>query len=226
MKTILLTLTYAVGIGELILAGYFWVTNSKSEIRRVMALLAFSTGMWVLMNGLTSYTNSSIWIEYFLYALFVFGFGIVLLLVYLGLIYPYPIFALDRLHKILFVTIAAMYTYIAFFTKTIFTEYRIAPDNPGYLTPGPTFVFFQISITLCFFLAIYIFFYRLKRVDGPNKRNIKILLTTVLLGGVPAIALNMWAVFFKIEANPLLAVIPSVCWVLGTLYIIRGNNKS
>jgi len=48
MKTLLLTLTYLVGIGELILAGYFWKTHSGSEIRKVMGMLSMVTGLWVL----------------------------------------------------------------------------------------------------------------------------------------------------------------------------------
>src|SRR6185503_6136646 len=94
-KNILLTLTYLVGLGELALAVFFWVTNSKNEIRRVMSLFAFSTGSWCVFSAMSSYTSENTLT--FFYTNLSYGFAVLALasLVHVVLIYPYPLYKLD-----------------------------------------------------------------------------------------------------------------------------------
>lgn len=226
MKTLLLTLTYLVGAGELILAIYFWVTNSKNEIRRVMALLAFSTGMWVILNGLTSYVIPNAFVTVALNLLFIFGFLIALFLVWFSVIYPHPLVRLDSLHKMLIGFVILSYSYIALFTNTIYISYDVGLENPGFVVPGPTFGYFNYSISFLFTIAIAVMLLRRKESVGLQKRNWTILLSTIVAGGLPAIVLNLWSVFYSIRVNPLLAVIPSIFWVAGTIYIIRVSSNN
>ncbi len=223
-KDILLTLTYLVGIGELILGVFFWVTNSKSEIRKVMSIMVISTGLWVISNALTSYTNPSIFINVAVNSIFIFAIIFVLSLIYFSFIYPYPIFRFDKIHKLLFISIGIIYSCLAFFTKTIYSSYQITPNSPGILTPGPLFAFFQISIAFLFILAIILLIIRYNKIDGPHKQNLAILIASIVVGGVPAIILNLWATFFAVITNPLLAVLPSGFLIGGTVLIISRKK--
>lgn len=221
MKTVLLSLTYIIGVGELILAAFFWITNSKNEIRRVMAFLTFSTGMWVVLNGLTSYTNPSTWITIALGLVFVFGIIVVTTLVYFALIFPFRIWTFDNLHIFLLYLPSLIFSYIALFTTTIVSSYTLAPDNPGFVNPGQIFNIYQITVSIFFIFTLVVLLLKIKKTDGINKRNSLILFWSILLGGLPAIILNLWLVFFKTSSNPLLAVIFSVAWIGGTSYILK-----
>lgn len=223
MKTFLLVLTYFVGSSELVLGAYFWATNSNNEVRKLMSLMALSTGLWVITNGLASYTNPSVFINVIVDSIFVFAYIFSLSLVYFSFIYPYPIIKIDKLHKSLFLFVGIIYTYLAFFTNTIYSSYTITPSSPGTLNPGPLFIFFQISISITFITAIILLMLRYNKIDGSHKKNLAILITSIFIGGAPAIVLNMLYIIFSIYVNPLYAVIPSVLWVGGTSYILLRN---
>ena len=223
MKTFLLTATYAVGIGELILAIYFWITNSKSEIRRVMALLALVTAIWVIGNAIASYTNASLLVDYTLKILYCSGLLIVVVLVHLSLIYPFKIINIDRYHRILLYTPAVMISYLVFFSKAIIVGYEISPLIPGNVIPGPAFSLFNIVIALYFFAYIIITSIRISNLDGINRKNTILLLISVVVGGLFAIVGNILYSFSTIMFNPLVTVIPSIAWVAAIIYIV---NKS
>lgn len=220
MKTLLLTLTYLVGVAELILAVFFWVTHSKSEIRKVMALLAFSTGMWVVTNGLTAYTESSLWVDWSLKLLFVAGITTVSSLLHFSIVFPFKTFIFDKLHALSIYIPTLLFTVIMFFSNTIVSSYNVAPDNPGFVHRGPLFLFYEIVVSLYFLLAIAFLFLKLKKVDGLHKANTKLVLFGITLGGLPPVVLNLWFAFFGSFFNPLVAVLFSVFWVGFTTYII------
>lgn len=219
-KTILLTLTYLVGIGELILAAYFWINNSKSEIRRVMSLLALSTGMWAITSGLTSYTTPSQLVSLSLSFLFFFGALTVTALLHLVLIFPYKIRPIDLLHITLLYVPVGLFASMSFFTKTIVASYSVSTDIVGYVHPGPLFSLYEVYISLVFFAALYILYRKIASLDGLHKKNSRIFFWSVLIGGFPAIALNLLFAFFGILVNPLIPVVFSLFWVGGTSYII------
>lgn len=220
MKTILLTATYLVGIGELILAVFFWVTHSKSEIRKVMALLALSTGMWAITNAFTSYTEPSPWVDWNLKITFFAGTIIVSALVHFAAIFPYRHFQFDRLHTFLLYLPAILLGTIVLTTNTIVSSYIVGVDNPGYLIPGPLFSLFQIVISAYYIVAVGILMRKIRRLDGMHKINTKLILFGIALGGLPAVILNLWFAFFGSEVNPLIAVFFSIFWVGFTTYII------
>src|SRR5882672_10872328 len=101
MKTLLLGLTYAVGIGNLVLAVYFWVTNSKSEIRKVVSLVYFSTALWAISYFLCAYVLPSKVVSFWLYMTFVSGILIVTSLLHFTIIFPYRTIIFDKLHATL-----------------------------------------------------------------------------------------------------------------------------
>ncbi len=220
MKTILLTATYLVGAGELALAIFFWVTHSKSEIRKVMALLAFSTSVWSITNAMTSYVNPSKLVDIALGLIFVAGVFIVTILIHFTLIFPFRLFLLDRLHFFLLYLPAFIFSLTASFTKTIVSSYMVALDNPGFVNKGPLFVLYEVYISVLFLTALMILSKRIKKLDGLHKKNTKIVFWSILVGGTPAIIFNLWFVFFGILVNPLVPVLFGLAWVGGTTWIL------
>lgn len=220
MKTFLLTATYLVGLGELALAVFFWVTHSKSEIRKVMALLFLSTGIWAITNGLTSYVDPSTWVDWNLKILFIVGITIVASLLHLTIIFPYRIFPFDKLHSFL------IYAPVVFMSITLLTSnaivgsYEVSRNEVGLVHPGPLFIFFQVTVSIYYIISVIILLIKHKRLDGLHKQNIRLFTTGVVLGGFPAIVLNLMYAFSGLYINPLWAVIFSISWVGFTAYII------
>jgi hypothetical protein len=221
-KTILLTLTYLVGAGELILAIFFWVTHSKNEIRKVMALLAFSTGMWVILSGITSYVPYSTLGHYEMALLYISGALLLTALLHLSLIMPYPFIRIDRLHVFLMYFPSVLLSYILIFSRTIVESFDGSSTWAGVVIGGPLYSLYNIYSFLLFTLAISIIFFRIQRLDGLHKKNMQIVVWSVLLGGLPAVVLFLILPIFtpSININSLFGVIPSAVWVGGTTYII------
>lgn len=220
MKTILLTLTYLVGAGELILAIYFWVTNSKNEIRRVMALLAFSTGMWAITNALTAYVNPSRFVTFSLYLLFICGIISVTLLLYLIIIFPFRRIIFNKLHTILLFLPAVLIIIILLSSTTIIEGYSVTTETPGWVIGGSLFPHYQIIVGLTYITSLIINIYKIKVTEGPTKNNLKLFLFGAFFAAVPAIFLNIWASFISNQINPLLVVLPSAVWLGTTTYTV------
>lgn len=113
-KPLLLLLGYSIGIGELALGIFFHSTNSGSNIRKVMALLCTSTGLWVFISVFVAYKPDST-INHFLTNL-VFILGVLLLttLLHLTILFPIPQVQFNSLHIIL------LYQPVLIFTAIIF----------------------------------------------------------------------------------------------------------
>ncbi len=221
-KYILLTLTYLVGAGELVLAIFFWVTHSKSEIRKVMALLAFSTGMWVITSAMIAYKsggNISLLINGFVYT-----FGILLLttLIYLTLIFPFPLRRLDWLHKVLLYIPAIIFSVIGFTTRAIEVDYVANQKNAGVVVAGPLLPIYNNFLLFLYVLSIVLLIAQVRRNDGINRQNVKLVLWGVVIGGIPAVIIDLViSTYFPNNVpNFLYGVLSSVIWFGTTTYIV------
>lgn len=222
MKTILLTLTYLVGAGELILAIYFWINHSKNEIRKVMSLLAFSTGMWVITSAMIAYrTGGDVTL---LINGFVYTFGILLLttLVYFALIFPFPLMRLDRFHKVLLYVPALIFSIIGFTTRAIELDYIANEKNAGEVVGGPLLPIYNNYLLLLFIISIGLLILQVRRNDGINRNNVRLVLWGVLIGGIPAVIIDLVisTYFPDYVPNFLYGVLSSVIWFGTTTYIV------
>ncbi len=213
MKTLLLTLTYLVGAGELMLAVYFWVTNSKSEIRRVMALLAFSTGMWVLVNAASSGYRLLAQLTY------VFGLLIVISLLHFTLIYPYRVYRLDRYHLIGLYLPWLFFTYVILATKTVAVDFPTI-NNAGQTIGGPLLPALNLLLAGLFLLSLLIIFLRSRKIDGLHRRNLLTMFIALLFGGLPAIYFGVLQEYKFLPFNYLLGPIASSIWLGATTYLV------
>ncbi|GEM_PF-5917806 len=223
MKTFLLTATYLVGIGELALAVFFWVTHSKSEIRKVMALLAFSTGMWVILSALTSYVSYSELGKYQVALVYVFGLVLLTCLVHLTLIFPFRLIHLDRFHVFLMYVPVIIFSYISLATSLIVLTFTGDPNNVGDIVGGPLYGLYNIYAFILFIASIIILITRARKLDGLHRKNIQIFGWSVFLGGLPGVIFYLLIPTFspQIIINSLFGVLSSLIWVSGTTYIIN-----
>lgn len=222
MKEFLLITTYLVGAGELFLAGYFWKTNSGNEIRKLMTLLSFSTGMWVILSAVTSYVPYSSLGHYEMALVYIFGALLLTTLLHLSLIMPFPLLRLDRLHIVLMYFPLAFLSYMLLFSETIVESFVGTPTWAGIVIGGPLFSMYNVYLLLLFILAASIILYRLRRLGGFQKKNMQIFFWSLLFGGLPAVVLYLVLPNFipDLDINTLFGVIPSVIWVGGTGYIV------
>lgn len=222
MKTLLLTLAYTIGIGELILAGYFWVTNSKNEIRQVMALLAFSTGMWVILSALIAYMQDALNALVVGRAVYVFGAFLVTTIVHLALVFPKQIIHIDRYFTWLLYLPATLLSIITLGTDAIISGTRVLEGYPGEPISGSVYPIYNLYLLVLFFLALLIFFKQRKQSDGQHRKNLTIVLSAFAIGGLPAVYLDLVTPFISDKPeNFLLGNISTVIWLGAITYIIR-----
>ncbi len=226
MKTLLLTASYLVGIGELILAGYFWKTNSKNEIRKVMALLAFSTGVWVLTSAFTSYVSQTPLTTFFMRIVFVSGVILVTALLHLSLIYPFQIARLDRLHRWLLYAPTFQWVFIAFFTNAIVEGFTGSATDSGRIIPGLLYTFYNLYVFGLYLVALVMFFWRMRYTEGQHKQNLELIAWSVFIGGLPAVMIDLLipVITKGVYPNANYGAISTITWLGVTTYIIRKNK--
>ncbi len=222
MKTILLTLTYLVGVGELVLAGFFWISHSKNEIRKVMAMLAFSTSIWVITSGLTSYVSQNPTSTFFMRIVFLSGALLVVALLHLTLIYPIQIVRLDKMHGWLLYTPAILFSIISLTSNTIVLGFTGSATDSGRIIPGPLYNLYNFYVFGLYLLAVIILFVRKRRADGIHRRNLNLIFWSVVIGGIPAVVIDLLIpVFTKgVYPNANYGAISTVIWLGVTTYII------
>lgn len=213
-KTILLTLTYLVGAGELILAIYFWATNSKSEIRKVMALLAFSTSMWVIVNALSG--GNQIFAE----LTYVFGLLLVISLLHFTLIYPYRYQNFDKFHTLGLYLPWLFFSYAILATKTVIVSLPTI-DNAGQTIGGPLFPILNILISGAYFISIFLLLISSRKVDGYHRKNVLTMLYSLIIAGFPGIYFGVFQGNQLLPFNYLIGPLASSIWLGATTYIVR-----
>jgi hypothetical protein len=221
MKEFLITINLVIGISELALAAYFWKTHSGSAIRKVMTLLAFSTGMWVILTGLFSY--GVIFISYTDIATsFVYTFGVILVtaLLHLVILFPHSIFNFDRLHAILLYVPAFIFS-LASFTKAI-TKYNALSSIDGYVIsyPGPLHVIYNTYLFLLYTLTVLLLVNKIRRFDGVSRRNALIVLIGIVIGGIPIVIIDLILTTIGVYPNPSIATALTAVWLGTTAYIV------
>lgn len=221
MKTVLLTATYLVGVGELVLAIYFWATNQKNEIRRVMALLAFATGMWVLLSAAIAYQPENA-VKLFLNDLiYVCGGFVLTAFLHFSIIYPYPRFYFDNLHATLLYVPAVLFSAIALTTRTIVSQSIGGETIAGQVVGGPVFPIYNSYYAILFLSGLCILIRKIAATDGYVRRNLKLVVFAFALGGLPAVYLDLVAPFLNLpNPNYLVANIATVVWLGTVTYII------
>ena len=222
MKTLLLFSTYIIGIGEILLGIYFLYTNSKNEIRRVISLFAFSTGIWAILSGITSYTAYSALGRIEIAGVYFFGALLLMAILHLSFIMPYPLIRFDKWHAFLFYLPLLFLAYILFFSRTIILSFEGSTSWAGIIIGGPLFGLYNIISFFIFTSAVITLFYRANKLDGIHKKNLKLVAWSILLGGLPgSIIFFIISTFFpSFYINSLIGVLPSVIWIGVTTYIV------
>ncbi len=221
MKTLLLTLTYLVGAGELVLAWYFWKTNSGNEIRKVMAFLALVTALWVITTASITYTEPSAAAQ--VRSDFVYSFGILIVtaLFHFALVFPWPTLRLDWLHYVLLYGSAVIFGYINFITNDIVAQFISSATLSGKWLGGPLFPLYNSYLLLAYLAALFILFKKYKRSDGIHRINLRIVLWSVIIGGAPAVIADLVVpLLFQFAIYPLIGTLSTVFWLGGTAYIL------
>lgn len=221
MKTFLLTATYLVGIGELALAVFFWVTHSKSEIRKVMALLAFSVSSWVILSAIIAYLPNlkiGLHIDDFIY---IAGVLLTTALLHFSLIYPFPLFRIDNVHRLLLYIPALLFSVISLSSRLLVSSYYASTTFVGNIVGGPLYPYYNWYLTVLYVLSLVILFYKQRRLDGFQQKNIRIMFFSILIAGFPAVYTDLLAPMLGWPLpNFLLGVLSSVFWLGPTSYIV------
>lgn len=222
MKEIVLTSCYVIAACELVLGFYFLATNSKIEIRKVMALLSFSTAIWVALSAVTSYHPYSS-IGYFETAiLFLSASVLITAILHFSLIYPFKLFRFDRLHVFLLYLPTVLFGWNLFFSRTIVSTFYGSPTDPGGVVGGPLYVQYNVYLAVIYLVAMTILVYRIIHSAGYFKKALSLVLSSFIFGGLPGVIFYLIVPSFSsgVTANPFIGVIPTIIWVGVTSYIV------
>ncbi|MFH0952365.1 MAG: histidine kinase N-terminal 7TM domain-containing protein [Patescibacteria group bacterium] len=220
MITVLIYLTYIIAIGELFLAGYFWKTNSNNPIRRTMAFLTLTTGLWVLSTALTVYQNFNQFTYFTSTILFVFGILSLTALFHFAIVYPVPIFNFNRIHKFLLYSPAFIFSLLILFTHTVIKGSILSHDYYGSTIPGPVFPVYNCYLLLLYLLTLILLYIKIRR-NLTQRSNINIVFWSLLISGIPTVIFDLiFPSFFHLNPNPLIGVLLNFVWMGSILYIL------
>ncbi len=224
MRIFLLTASYLVGAGELILAIYFWATNSKSEIRRVMALLSFITALWVLLGAGTSFVAESNLVTIELRFVYVLGIFLLTCLLHLSIVFPIKTFRFDSFHAVLLYIPAFVLGLFTLASDTIIKWWNVTPNTEGTSDYGSLFVFYNIYLLLLYVLTIALLNHKISATQGVLKRNAKLVFWSILLGGLPGVVVDLIFTILRINASGFYGTLSTVIWLGFTGYIIMRKE--
>lgn len=221
MNHLLVSITYVVGVGELALGLYFWKTNSNNEIRRVMAFLALVTGLWVIANAASAYTLENSLTVFADKATFALGAFILTALFHFALVFPYPMRRLDTLHYIFFYLPAVAITWVMMNNNTLIAASDFSPTQQGTWTGGPLYSLYNFYLFSLFVSTFLLLLQRYKHTDGIHRRNVLLVVYSILLGGLPAVILGIFLPLLNNSGQfPLVGPVSTVIWLGFTSYII------
>lgn len=220
MILILHIITSIVGVVEILLALYFWITNSGSRIRWIIGLVSFSMGGWVLLNVLTSYHDRTAFTDAIIPFLFFVVVVLFISIVHLSLEFPYPMFRIDRLHILLLYLPALLFAYLIFFTNDIVFDYRLDRLSTGYIIPGNAYPLFAGLILVAMIATFSLLGYKLQRVGGTHRRNVLLVILSFLIPGLPALYLVLTREAVGANYNSLISPVLSSVWLGITMYIV------
>lgn len=221
MKTALLTATYLVGIGELILAGYFWKTRSGQEIRKIMTVFALATGIWVISSALVSYRESSFFVDVNVRIIFIAGALLLTSLLRLAILLPYKTFTFDRLHAFLLYVPVLLITYMMIVGETIVRGYQVTPHDVGVVIPGPLYSMYNGYLLLVYLASLWILLMKYRSTDGSARRLTELVLWSIIIGGLPAVLIDLIIPLFSdVYINSLTGNLFTAVWLGVTSYIV------
>lgn len=222
MTGALIAINYAIGIGELVLGLFFIKTNSGNEIRKVMAFLAFITGLWVLVITFNAYNinvNSAAQLDKWTY---VFGAFIVTALFNLALIFPYRLLRLDWLHYVLLYVLPFFLSALALSSNEIIRSYSTGIGNSGTWYGGSLYWIYNLYMFVMYTGTVAIFFHRYPKMDGIHRKNLRLVIYSIVLGGIPAVLFDIVIPLFTNQGRfPLIGTTSTVVWLGVTAWIIR-----
>lgn len=221
MKTLLLTLTYLVGTGELVLAWYFWKTHSGDRIRKTMTFLSLFTGIWVLSIAPVAYAPTGTVPEFMLDMTYFLGVLMVTSVILFSFLFPYPSFRIDVLHMVLLYTPAAIFAGLLFSGTSIIEAYVSSTTVQGTWIAGPMFWVYSLYLIILYVASIAFLVQKLQKAGGVHRVNLRLVIWSLLLGGIPAVWLYLVEPLFIGKANyPLMGTSLTGIWLGFTSYIL------
>lgn len=213
MKTFLLAATYLVGIGELILALYFWLTNSKNEIRRVMALVSFFVGIWVLSIASTVAFPDIFHRGLMLDITYLFGSLLTTAVLLLTFVFPYRNTQLNIWHAVFLFVPSFIFSLMLFWSDAIVETYSMSGLSGEY-KEGPIFYVFGIILTLQFITSVYLLLQRMRQATGMHRKLITMMIAGLCLGGLPAVYFNLVSpIWTGYGTFPFIGTMSTVIWL-------------
>jgi hypothetical protein len=221
MKEAAILFSYVLSVGILTLAAYFAKSNSGSPVRRAMAFLSFSTGMWVLATTVGVYHTPDTITLWSAPLTYVFGVIVVTGLVIFSLEFPASSFGLDARHITFLFIPVAIFTYLLLATPLIIADYQAGPNVQGVWIGGPLYNLYNIYLTVFYIAALVILASKFSKVDGINRANLGIVFWAFLLGGSPAVVNDLIVPLFVNHAStPFIGTMSTIAWLGLTSYIL------
>lgn len=154
----------------------------------------------------------------------VFASGVLLItaLLHLALIYPNQLIRLDRFHGWLLYGPAIVFSLISFFSNSIVLGFTGSATDSGRILPGPLYPMYNLFIFAVFIIATVLFFRRGRASEGQHKKNLRLIAWSVLIGGMPAIFIDLLVPIFTVGVYPNAnySAISTICWLGVSTYIV------
>lgn len=221
MRTAIVYLGYLVALGELWLAIYFLRTHSGHVVRKAMAALALSTGLWVLSTTVAMYAASTPLADVAVRLTYVFGVMMVTSVFLFALLYPIPSLTFDRWHIFLLIIPIGIFTVLFFGSNIIIESYFSSSIVQGQWFGGNLYNLYNAYLILLYSLSIILLLSKRNRVDGVTRRNATLVFWSLFLGGMPGVINDLFIPFFTNSAkNPAIGTLSTVIWLGTTSYIV------
>lgn len=133
---------------------------------------------------------------------------------------------MDEVHVILLYIPVAIFSLISLTSTAIVDGFIGSPTVSGYIIPGPIYNVYNIYLFILYLTSLIILLHRVGQSDGIEKNKLTIVFWSILVGGLPAIVIDLIIPFFgsKLGPNALYANLATVVWLGATTYVVRRKT--
>lgn len=99
-------------------------------------------------------------------------------------------------------------------------------QTAGYVVGGPLFWLYNVWLIILYILSIVLLLLKIPLFADFHKKNIIIFLSGLILGGIPAVFIDLVGPLINLQnVNYLFGVISSVFWLGAVSYIVGVKSR-
>lgn len=182
------------GFINLAMGIFIFVRGIKSKINLYFGLMTISNFFWTIFLIGFNFVDTSDQLRLFSSLPYLASYLVVVFLFYFCLHYPYVLFNISKYYKWLInISVILVVFYTSILYKNFVPNINLSTKTAYYNMFGHSI--FALCIIVLMLASIIVLLKKIKRLDGYNKKNLKLILISVIFGTILGSYFNLFMIY-------------------------------